>query len=359
MNSRPISTILIFLTLGILSCEKKESIGPISEPGECSDLPRGWKYTQDVIPEEISRYIFKQSSEDRIVAISSSGHLVQTDANGRNSSRMIEFPFTVSDYTVATPSNIRIIDDQTAILTSHMRPDRPADNPPSAMVFKTSDGGLTWESQEIIGIACPNLIVFLNTQIGFYGHDELLITRDGGQSWGELGVPLPFDRLFHGNEPSHRIRMWLKDGSRMVMATYTPDTNQFELRPLPDSIGQIYWSTWVGDNFILLRNRNAKTVYVSNDGGLTYEEFNMPEMPVIIDPFPVIATPENWLFLIPEYNIGSHDIAKYRVAATYDGGRTYVSTEIRGDCFSGDFLDSAGEYIDLETKTITKITFDD
>ncbi|MFA5648014.1 MAG: YCF48-related protein [Bacteroidales bacterium] len=59
-----------------------------------------------------------------------------------------------------------------------------------ADIFKTIDGGNTWDNMELIPREVPRSMFFLNDSIGFitlYGSNgNLLKTTDGGENWGEL-----------------------------------------------------------------------------------------------------------------------------------------------------------------------------
>ncbi len=61
---------------------------------------------------------------------------------------------------------------------------------PSSMILKTSDGGVTWETQEAPTDAQLQGVIFYNSTLGWAVGDGIILnTVDGGQNWTEQPIP--------------------------------------------------------------------------------------------------------------------------------------------------------------------------
>jgi photosystem II stability/assembly factor-like uncharacterized protein len=87
-------------------------------------------------------------------------------------------------------------------------------------LFRTVDGGLTWEK---IGIPIGDKINFVNGSLGWTAGgavgDELYVTRDGGSTWERVELGLP--PAFPNGTPAYDVPTFFNDQEGVLPVTYT------------------------------------------------------------------------------------------------------------------------------------------
>lgn len=156
-------------------------------------------------------------------------------------------------------------------------------------LYRTSDGGVSWESAGVLEQAAT--VAFADTRVGvLMRHDASLYrTEDGGQSWTALNIDrgnLPFTQQIYFGTPkvgwmlpatlSDRRLMKTSDGGRSwIVAATLPETGTalLDIRAADENNGWI-----VGDRGLVLH---------TGDGGATWQRQDSGTERLLLGVFPI------------------------------------------------------------------------
>jgi photosystem II stability/assembly factor-like uncharacterized protein len=189
-------------------------------------------------------------------------------------------------------------------------------------IYRTTDGGITWQQQYDPGIYYIRSVAVLDAQTAIYvGGDQGTgslerRTTDGGATWHDLNVPIPayfFDVYFLDN-----LRGWMVggNGSQIVRTTDGGNTWTVHNTPSPYTLDAVHFSDanhgWAGGSYGSLVH--------STDGGVTWA-LQDPQIPEYTHVLAVASTSptRGW---IAGYGGGAQ--SRPYVKYTTDGGATWI-----------------------------------
>lgn len=159
-----------------------------------------------------------------------------------------------------------------------------------SVVFKTSDGGLTWEQQNPLAFTSAtsflNFVHFFDANIGFAegdpvsGEFEIWRTTDGGDSWSivpgaNIANPLSGEYCYNGGNIVIGSTAWLPGNKgRILKTTDMGLTWTAHQTPLTDfssvaQSGQLLFSD-ANNGYLLKTAGTTYTYYTTTNGGVTW-----------------------------------------------------------------------------------------
>jgi len=167
-------------------------------------------------------------------------------------------------------TEIQFIDDMTGYLLGSNNEGGYAD------IFKTTDGGKTWDNMELILREVPRNMFFLNDNIGFvtfYGSNgNLLKTTDGGENWYELSYNDLTGVMYHlQKDKENNIYSMITDTKSNPLLLKSSDTTK-TWRVINDSpdfgFDLITFSFKVYDENIYISGKNKEILITDLEGNL-------------------------------------------------------------------------------------------
>ncbi len=159
-----------------------------------------------------------------------------------------------------------------------------------SVVYKTSDGGVTWNQQNPTGFTSPtsfvNFVHFFDANNGFSegdpisGEFEIYRSTDGGDSWtlvpgANIANPLTGEFCYNGGNVVIGSNIWLPSNrGRILRSTDMGMTWTASQAPLTDfsstvQSGQMYFSN-ASIGYLLKTVGTTLTYYTTTDGGVTW-----------------------------------------------------------------------------------------
>ncbi len=155
----------------------------------------------------------------------------------------------------------------------------------SGSVYRSLDGGNTFNKIATLGSEYFESIQFLNENVGFISGDYGYVykTIDGGNSWIEIS-PMVEARITERfrNDPTKDQK---PDGAFVAY---------YSMHFVSESSGFV--SGYKYNPLIGFRNSYQRVFYVTNDGGNTWNEYNQSEQKIILDEFKQEARSANTYF---------------------------------------------------------------
>lgn len=225
----------------------------------------------------------------------------------------------------------------------------------SGDVFKTTNGGITWNKLEITVDEGLSSIYFINEDIGFisggYNRKKVMKTLDGGNTWNKVldtefgNIQFLNTQVGYGNRIGYfggRLYKTIDGGNTWdYILEVDQDINSFHF--IDENIGYI-----IGDNALIQK---------TDDGGATWKELSIPyeyyelvkfyteDIGFIVDEEGKIYKTEdggeNWKFLTIHYGTRSIELTNEHIFTAGSNGKIYRSetgfdleNEIDTDIFS-------------------------
>ncbi|WP_157893291.1 T9SS type A sorting domain-containing protein, partial [Salegentibacter sediminis] len=222
-------------------------------------------------------------------------------------------------------------------------------------VFKTTNGGITWNKLEITVDEGLSSIYFINEDIGFisggYNRKKVMKTVDGGNTWNKVldtefgNIQFLNTQVGYGNRIGYfggRLYKTIDGGNTWdYILEVDQDINSFHF--IDENIGYI-----IGDNALIQK---------TDDGGATWKELSIPyeyyelvkfyteDIGFIVDEEGKIYKTEdggeNWKFLTIHYGTRSIELTNEHIFTAGSNGKIYRSetgfdleNEIDTDIFS-------------------------
>ena len=165
---------------------------------------------------------------------------------------------------------MQFIDDMTGYILGSNNEGGYAD------IFKTIDGGKTWDKMELISRELPRNLFFLNANIGFitfYGSNgNLLKTTDGGESWDELSYNDLTGVMYHlQKDNENNIYSIISDANSNTFLLKSSDTAESwqVINDSPDlGFDLVTFSFKVYDENIYISGKNKEILITDLEGNL-------------------------------------------------------------------------------------------
>jgi photosystem II stability/assembly factor-like uncharacterized protein len=207
------------------------------------------------------------------------------------------------------PNDMYVLNEDTIWLASMSNP--------TGGVFRTTNGGISWQQQINLGSMNPNHIYFYNGRLGFIGRDNFYLRRtsDGGVNWSLISGTGGFlDMYFVDSLTGWKTSMQKTTNGGITWVNQELPSGGIILTNFISSFSNINKDTiWGNGGFVLFPNNQVRSILNrTTNGG------------------------DNWLFQIPDTSKINNIVYNYINFVNKDygwayGGSTGIHTTTGGD----------------------------